>query len=106
MESDVWLLDAGTSPFFCVVVGINDTLPSVNFSVTQLIVFTAFSHPAVSFQLKSYTCSSKAFGVPTLVTIAKEEMGGQVQLSRVAPPPGGCGHVSLLCLSCICIYHR
>lgn len=71
----VWLFDAGTPPhLFCVVVGTNDTLPWVNFSVTQLIVFTAFSHPAVSFQLKSYTCSSKAFGVAARVTIAKEEI--------------------------------
>lgn len=74
LESDVWLLDAGAPPFFCLVVGINDTLPTVDLSVTQLIVLTAFSHPAVSFQLKSYTCSSKAFGVPPQVTIAKEEI--------------------------------
>lgn len=106
-ESDVGLFGAGASPFFCAVVGIDDTLPSVNFSVTQLIVFTAFSHPAVSFQLKSYTCSSKAFGVPTQVTIAKEEIRGQVRLSRTAlvvfffPPLHGCGHFSLLRPSCI-----
>lgn len=60
------------SPLFCIVVALNDTLASLKASVTQLIVFAAFSHPDASFQLKSYTCGSAALGASTALGTAKE----------------------------------
>lgn len=62
-----------------IVVTLNDTLQSVDVSVTRRIVSPALSHPADSMELKCYTCNQRLSGFLIGVTIA-EEISGPVWL--------------------------
>lgn len=80
------------------------SLTRVKASVAQLFVSAAFSHPDVSFQLKSYTCSSTARGGLPALTIAKEvKFGFHCGSSSLV---GGRGRFRLLCLSRIADKNR